>query len=482
MSRFSAFRFDLSLTARIARYSVVVYLILVPWTAVWLPLYGHTYARIASVLVGAVCTLHIGHMLWNNPCVPLSPMWRLWLVAVGALATAAVFHAPVPLKAVEELAVWLGCVAIAITFACAINVLDVRRLGQAVLAAVLFYNSIALLIPVGGMLLGSYPVNVSELPLGYENRRFFNHVQTVAIPLTVVALFQLRRSKLWPVVAWASLITGFTLLFLTGGRGTFVGLAAAVLLSPAWLGRSTWHGVRPLLLATLGGYFAYLILFVYLPDTLNLANGQELTQRATEVGSIQARLLLWQVAVNYIDESPWLGIGPMHFAHRLNWEAAHPHNIYLQIGAEWGLPMLALLLVGVFAGLSTLVRTTRKVVDVQDKLVGGALAMAFVAVLVDGCVSGNFVMPVSQIWIAAGVGGVAGWVRANAQAQHPVVEATAFASITVRLLSFALVLIQLLQVGLVAHELPSSDEMLRRFEALSGNDHLSPRFWVNGWF
>jgi hypothetical protein len=391
-------------------------------------------------------------------------------------------HAPVTAQALQELGVWLGYSLVAITIASSFDKGDLARLGQAVIVATLFYNCAALLAPILGMLLGGHAVDIVDVSLGYDNQRFLNHVQTVALPLAAAALHQQRDSRAWLVAGWAALLGGFCLLYLTGGRGTFVGLLAAALLSPLWLGRSTWPCIRPLALSALGGFALFHLLFEQLPDALDLMPAQNLAERAGASGSVSARLLLWVVAKGYIIESPWLGIGPMHFAHWPNWEAAHPHNVFLQIGAEWGLPMLALLVVGVAAGMVRLTQAVR-LASHDDKLVGGLLMIACVAVLVDGCVSGNFVMPVSQMWIAVCAGATAHWLRhTHSSPSTTPLTRSGGEVLTARLMAAVLVATQVLQLALMANDLASIEEILQKASALSGNNHFSPRFWVNGWF
>jgi O-antigen ligase len=475
------------MTSPIARWSIFAYLLLVPCTAVWVPLRSHDYSRVVAVLVGAICAMHTANALWQprhaiHTLVPRSPGWRLWLLAAGTVALASVLHAPIVTKAFQEFGVWLGCGFVAITIASSFDEGDAVRLGQVVVVATLSYNCAALLVPILGLLLDGYAMDIVELPLGYDNRRFLNHVQTVALPLTAAYFHQLNQSKRWALAAWLALVAGFALLYLTGGRGTFLGLAVGVLLSPLWLGRSCWPGVRPLVFSAGAGYLIYAMMFTHLSNPSGSAGQPDLAGRAMESGTVRTRLLLAWLSVEYIKESPWLGVGPMHFAHWPNWAAAHPHNVFLQVGAEWGLPMLALLLIAATVGLAKLLRTIRRSSVQEGKLVGGLLGVTCVAVLVDGCVSGNFVMPVSQLWIAVCAGAAAHWQRHTRPGATAIAQSSCTRASPAKLLAAALVTTQVLQLVLVTTDLASLDEILQRARILSGSTHASPRFWVNGWF
>ena len=58
-------------------------------------------------------------------------------------------------------------------------------------------------------------------------------------------------------------------------------------------------------------------------------------------------LELWRISVESALAHPLLGVGPMHFAYVDNGDGAHPHNFWLQLAAESGVP--AALLIGAVA-------------------------------------------------------------------------------------------------------------------------------------
>jgi O-antigen ligase len=463
------------------------YLAFVPWTVLFVPhLSGHDYARVLEVVICSICSVAVAHHLWCTPSsfsnkAPIEQIlnWRLWSVALVLFAMASVVMAPIVDRALQEFCILLSLVSLANVVA--VSNVDVRFGERASIAATLLYCGIALGILWIGVLNG-YAPNLEELGLGYINRRFFNHVQTVALPLAAVALHSPATGKAWRFAAWVCLISGFALLFFSGGRGTFVSIIGASLLSALWMGRSTWRCIRPLALGLLAGFFVYMLLFVQLPFWVGLPASADLVARAQEGGSVSARFELWHLALSFVRESPCFGIGPMHFAHRIHPDAAHPHNIYLQLAAEWGLPVLILLLTGAGVALVRFAKVVRATKDSCERCVGGSLLIACVAILLDGIVSGNFVMPVSQVWIAVCAGMALRWVL-----RHTPPEANATMRPTVRAwpgrvcagLLFAVAVVQLV---LLFRDAWSLEELLQRAAALSVNDYLNPRFWSNGWF
>ena len=276
------------------------------------------------------------------------------------------------------------------------------------------------------------------------------------------------------------------MLFFSGGRGTTIGIAGGAILSVLWLRRSCLRAVVRFALWGACGLLLHLALFVAMPAVLNLQPAPTLADRAVESGSVVARLLLWTLCVNSVAESPWLGIGPMHFAHWPNWEAAHPHNIYFQIAAEWGTPMLCMVTAGTIYMLRHLGIAVRRAESSAERNVGSMLMLSCIAALLDGCFSGNFVMPVSQVWIATSAGmGVGFWFR-----QRSLVRTTSpdfniprnKRGIGRRLLAVVLCGALLVHLTILGRELIDYSALLQRAQERSGNAHTSPRFWSNGWF
>lgn len=476
-----------SLSIALSRSATFGYLICVPWAVLFVPhINGHDYARALEVVICSFCGVATAHHLWRTAssfsnAAPIERMlnWRLWSIVLALLAVASVGKAPVADRALQEFCILLGLVSLASIVGASND--DVRFGERASIAATLLYCGIALGILVVGVLNG-YAPDLEELGLGYINRRFFNHVQTVALPLAAVALHRPNIGNAWRFVAWACLVSGFALLFFSGGRGTFVSVIGASLLSALWMGRSTWQCIRPLALGLLAGFFVYMLLFVRLPIWLGLPAIADLVSRAQEGGSVSARFELWKLALSFVRESPWLGIGPMHFAHRIHPDAAHPHNIYLQLAAEWGLPLTALLLTGAGVALMQFAKVVRATKDSSERCIGGSLLIACIAILLDGMVSGNFVMPVSQVWIAVCAGMALRWVRAHTPSEGTVpvrsTDRTWPGLVCAGLLSVG----AFVQLVLLFRDAWSLEDVLERAAALSVNDYLNPRFWSNGWF
>lgn len=471
--------------------TVYAYLLLNPWTATIAPsLNGHDYARACEALVFLMSTAWAAHHFWcmaeRAPQTPSGFVGRLWSATIVTLAIASVSWAPVTTKALQELTLWIGLATVSFMVACFVQRYGFHGIGRTVITATLVVNVVALLTLCLGMFASHQAPDFDNIDLGYVNRRFFNHVQTVALPLCGMAIHGLSPSRRWAWAGRAAIVSGFALLLFSGGRGTTVGIAGGTILSALWLRRSCLKAITRFVLWGAGGLLAHLVLFVIAPVALDLQPAPALAQRAVESGSVVARLLLWTLCVNSAAESPWVGIGPMHFAHWPNWEAAHPHNIYFQIAAEWGVPMLCMMTAGVIYMLRRLVIAVRNAESSKKRNVGCMLMIACIAALLDGCFSGNFVMPVSQVWIATCVGmGIGFWFIQRGLARSNSPDCITPRSETVigrRLLAFVLCGAVFIHVTILGHELVVYSALLQRAQELSGNAHTSPRFWSNGWF
>ncbi|MFT7722518.1 MAG: O-antigen ligase family protein [Roseateles sp.] len=317
-------------------------------------------------------------------------------------------------------------------------------------------------------LAGNSPLDARLLHLGFDNPRFFNHVQTVAVPVllgwSVVAPSRLQRRA-----ALAMVSLHFAWLFMDLARASLLALAIAV---PwlAWVGAaSLW---RRLLLCAVGGAAIHAALFMALPAVLGRVwTGQFAS--AQELGSAHSRDQLLAAAAELIHAHPWLGAGPMHFAALTHPKGAHPHNFYLQWAAEFGLPALLLLLPLLVLPLwraSTVLRQS----PANAPPMTAALGAAVLAALVDAAFSGNFVMPVSQVWIAVVYGLLLGSLPSSQRMRRPGPHRLGVA------LLVALQAMLCMQAWRQWHQDPP--RMSASSPTTEAEQRPRPRFWRDGWF
>jgi O-antigen ligase len=259
-----------------------------------------------------------------------------------------------------------------------------------------------------------------------------------------------------------------------------VGIALAFAIAAALFGRRISALVKPMLWATVQAIAGYLVLFVIAPDL----NGNALDDNeylGSRMSSVQARFYLWRLALQYIRAHPLLGVGPMHYAHFPNGEAAHPHNIYLQLAAEWGVPFAIVVSLAALWALWSLARAIKSA-PVERSMDGVLPFIAVIAAAVDGFFSGNFVMPTSQVWIALAAGSALGWYWQQSAAisglNQSVGRSTAGA---IRCLLVAVLVSQVWLLHVTLSDLPGLHERLKQIEQRTGGTQ-SARFWSEGWF
>ena len=468
----------------IARSTVLLFMALVPVSVVWsTTLQGHDFARVAQVLLSVICAGATALWFARRNSQPATPL-MFAATAFIALALASLLAAPDVVMAGRELALLLGLAGVAAVVASARNDEGVDKvLTAGVSVAAALYSALVLMFLFIN-LAHSAPLERFGVFVGYDNYRFFNHVQTAMLPLLVIATLQTFRRGALGGLAWFGLVTGFSLLAFSAGRGTVLGLLSGTLLSLLLFRRGAVPVFRHLSIGAVLGLALYLGLFVGLPSLVGDTSVDAVALSGfAGLERDNSRLFLWKLALAATGKAPWLGIGPMHFANEVNGKAAHPHNVYLQIAAEWGVPMLFVLLVAIGWGLWRLARAIHACSDPKQRSVGIGLFVAAVAIAVDAVFSGNFVMPVSQVWIAFVIGWAMSWTRG----QRPLIARAAALPSTRRwiALGFAAAVFasQIWLCASVWPELRRLDEHLKHVNRdLSHGDKHRPRFWSDGWF
>jgi len=324
-----------------------------------------------------------------------------------------------------------------------------------------------------------------SLTVGFSHPRFFNHAQTVLLPLVVLLSLQALKGGAWRRAAFALAAFWWAILFLTEARASVLGLAMGCVLAFAVCRAGARSFLKAMLFTALAGMLVYVLVFMLLPMLLGMEPYSAVTNvvQRTAADPTSRRNLLWQLAAQLIAAHPWLGVGPHHFAHEgaaLSW-GAHPHNFALQIGAEWGLPALLCLLGAIGIGMLALVRCAKHIApaDLSGQQTLATMLAAGAAILVDGLLSGVIVMPQSQMAIVLYLGCAAGWMRSLDKAAAP------RAGAPLRALLAGLAVAAL--CGL-AYGVAPSVERHARHEALTPAEQACnpnvqwPRMWEAGYF
>jgi O-antigen ligase len=359
------------------------------------------------------------------------------------------------------------------------------RLLQALGAVCTLFASQFAIVYVGSFSTGM-PLDSGDFTPGFSNIRFFNHVQTSTLPLLILlSCLTPRTSKLrW---LWLGVTTyWWTALFATNGRGTLLGVAAGCTVTAVLARRRSAPYLRHVATTAVLGLLAYFLFLAVVPALIGVRGMSSfaIAVERTAIDPTSGRWSLWHLAMELIAGHPWLGVGPLHFAHFNDKPniAAHPHNWVLQIAAEWGVPALLCLLIAVAAGGRGLLRAGARIArdDVDNQTIFSALVLGAVAILVDGLVSGIFVMPQSQLAVVLYLGCAIGWQRSMMPAMPVAAPSGAW-----RLAGRACVAAAM--AGVIAGAWPEAlarlhnDELTPAQQARNTGDQW-PRLWKAGHF
>lgn len=402
------------------------------------------------------------------------PGWaRLGLLAVGGLGLASALQAAVPVMALLEwghlVLLWLLALLVAAAFR------GWGERGDRLLLAVVLISAGCYLLRFGATTLVHLGWGLPAWPesgLGFSHPRFFNQYQSWVLPLLVVPLIW-RGASVWlKRGALLATVCFWMLLFGTGGRGTLVALGLAGLTLALLMGRPG----RRWLFVQLGAAGAGLLLFLAGHAQGWIASGGLL---ARNVLTDSGRLAMWRHAWELMEQHPWLGVGPMHFAYAPYGSGlAHPHSVLFQWLAEWGVPATLVLGALVMIGMLHWLGYARRRVRHAGTDFEGAMRVGLTASLVAGSthalISGVVVMPVSQLLLAVIIGRLLAELPAHRTEQQPTWSRRGIAlAAVVGLLAMAPALIR---------DLSALTERKEQYFEATGSLRLSPRYWQQGRF
>ena len=313
----------------------------------------------------------------------------------------------------------------------------------------------------------------------FANVRFFNQMQGWTLAFVVLpVLFWAGRS---PVAQWVCIIAAINwwmLLFISGGRGILLSCLLAFPFTLVIYREQARAWFRWQVMTAMVGFAAYFFLILILPRVFSLDfQASQIGLLGRSFTSSSRRLELWIDALEMVRSSPLLGVGPMHFAASPSVPFANPHNALLQLAAEWGVPVvlivLALFLWGVTRWLShrRSVSSTEEQPELRVALFAALLTSALYS-LFDGVI----VMPVSQLLLALIIGWMLGVMPAGPDTSRPVSRIRTMVSG----LLLAVVLIGVLRPvfsTVLCLEQLQADYIHAHPQAT----HLNPRFWQQGY-
>lgn len=442
--------------------------------AVFTPVSGHDWQRVAQSIVALLCTFalvtsgrHETRAFLGKPTVSVGAV-------VLSLALLSIWKSHQPQWALVELVVLLSSCCIARAFA-----LERARFGlgldRILISFVLFLCAVKSLQFISALAAALFSdvgtLDSTLLFEGFSNRRFYGQFQTFTLPLLTLPLLLAATKPSTKFGVFLLLGCWWMMAIAGGSRGTWLGMACAAIFIFCCCGAGGRHWFRWQITAAATGLALFLFFFTVVPGYLNVDVTNFAGDRLNT--SLSAREIIWHQAWEMIKARPLLGFGPMHFADIHNQVAAHPHQIFLQWASEWGVPSTLLVMGLVARGLLATLRLIRKrstssgAVDLLRICLFGSLLGALTQAMVDGVI----VMPYSQLWMAL----VGGWLMGIHEWSDR--EPSSLSSF------WGPVLIMTFGVGLLIYTVVRDFPHLEEREDQYGHDfggNLQPRFWMQG--
>ena len=208
------------------------------------------------------------------------------------------------------------------------------------------------------------------------------------------------RARLLSAGAGAVLLAA---LILSLSRGAWIGAVAGLLLFAISSPRVRVLVIAPLLLMFLG-----LLFFVGGSDNVQVQVVGARLESFTDRGPYDSRPEIWAEAVRQLEADPVTGQGPGNFpvastrsgSRASNVYPDHAHNLFLNWGAEGGLPSVVLILVFVF-GLGMAARRARQTAISESRLSDASLVAGFAGALASVLVHGMLDYPLRNqvLWM-----------------------------------------------------------------------------------
>jgi len=224
------------------------------------------------------------------------------------------------------------------------------------------------------------------------------------IPVAAALIFGARATR-WRFLAGMALVVLLVTLMLSLSRGAWVGAGVAMLLMLATLKEARRLLVILAIPLTIVGFFVWSLT----PTKTDVKIVGERARAITVLSPYDDRRVIYKEAFREIREDPLLGVGPGGFpvastrvvSESATLSYAHAHNLYLNWGAEVGLPSLIIIL-GFAGSLGLAARTASQSAKARGDMADRALVIGIAAALLTVLAQGffDYVIPNPVVYTA----------------------------------------------------------------------------------
>lgn len=304
---------------------------------------------------------------------------------------------------------------------------------------------------------------------GFDNPRFFGQVGYWMFPALVAAVPVVGGPARSRRILWAVVVLWGALVIESGTRSAVYALLAGGL--GVWLvqGRSARGWLRTASLVAGASVVVWFLIYG------SLGGSSSLTRIVESGVDDSGRFPFWADAWNLAARHPFLGVGPEHYAHTPGTQLGSPHNVPLQLMAEWGIPAAVIIVAMAGWGVWTWLRGLRDYDRSRhdDLLLRTALGAALTAGGAASLVEGTIISPLGGTLVAI----TAGWMLGMHFERRDHVTPAPTTETNGRLVCVAASIALL--VGALPYAVRPGEEVAR-FVSEHRGETLTPRFWLIG--
>jgi putative inorganic carbon (HCO3(-)) transporter len=450
---------------------------------------NETTYDVQRILEWGVCLFAFAHLLFDNGLRQqllviyqgLVSAKKIFLAGILLLGILSSVHALYPAYALLEVATFFSLGMWALYLAACMSLMPALML-RALVFFVLFTFGInifeAFLLMFQFHL---HPVLLSlpdEMRLsllssdGYLNRRFFDDVACMLLPILVMLALVTSIPRFVRILAALLFCYSVSRACIGGSRVYVYETLALFIFLPLIFRKTSWR----FLIFGFGGMIVGILLYIMLTQHISVPIERGLV-------ALNHRGVLWVIAMHLIITHPLLGVGPLHYAvYAYSFEesanyAAHPHSALLGLAAEWGLPVVFLVLAIAVQSVIAWVNYVRRPCSYAEQLINIGLTAAAIGALLMMQVDGLIFMPPGQVALMLLLGTMLG--RYANQAPKITMQALPHCASPVLLILNFIALAGLLWVG-VPLFLQMPQLVLFFLEQHHFAVLISPNYWSQG--
>ena len=312
----------------------------------------------------------------------------------------------------------------------------------------------------------------------YSNIRYFNQIQSWLFFLLIIPiLYWKKKNNLFYFTSFGVLSFWWLLLFASECRGTLLSVFLASIIIFFTFRKNSKNIFTTQFISFATGISLYFLSIFF--NFITSESSKKLALATIDTDS-NGRLILWKKSLSAIAQNPFLGIGPMHYAHDVPKISSSPHNLFFQISSEWGVISACIVLLVIFIFLKRWVQQFYLHTHNQDKNLYcyPILFATFLSAFIHSFFSGIFISPNSQVILSGVVGLMFGIYNRQAEDRNN----NKFISLKCKICVYSVII---LSCSIVIYTLLKDTPNLKDWNTnymTTYEDFLRPRFWAQGKF